>query len=216
MPRLLIRRRIFLSMRQFITNMLNIQEDKIEDLQIISQSNGSIIINLKLKVISKTCPFCSGILKIHGYYPRTLTHSTLVNRKCTIIYRQRRFRCSPCSFSFNVHNPFTKGYDGLTHETKINILRDLKYPESTYTSVANRYNVSKSTVLRLFDKHVDIMRKPLPMVLSVDEHYFPEPDIDSLYCYLLMNFITGEIIDALPTRRKHYLTNYFTSIRGEI
>lgn len=203
-------------MRQFITNMLNIQEDKIEDLQIISQSNGSIIINLKLKVISKTCPFCSGILKIHGYYPRTLTHSTLVNRKCTIIYRQRRFRCSPCSFSFNVHNPFTNGHDGLTHETKINILRDLKYPESTYTSVANRYNVSKSTVLRLFDKHVDIMRKPLPMVLSVDEHYFPEPDIDSLYCYLLMNFITGEIIDALPTRRKHYLTNYFTSIRGEI
>lgn len=40
-------------MRQFITNMLNIQEDKIEELQTIAQSDGSIIINLKLKVISK-------------------------------------------------------------------------------------------------------------------------------------------------------------------
>lgn len=109
-------------MRQFITNMLNIQEDKIEELQTIAQSDGSIIINLKLKVTSKICPFCSGPIKIHGYYPRTLTHSTLVNRKCSIVYRQRRFRCPKCSYSFNELNPFTKANDGLTHETKINIL----------------------------------------------------------------------------------------------
>lgn len=80
-------------MRQFITTMLNIQEDKIEELQTIAQSDGSIIINLKLKVTSKICPFCSGPVKIHGYYPRTLTHSTLVNHKCSIVYRQRRFIC---------------------------------------------------------------------------------------------------------------------------
>ena len=203
-------------MRQFITNMLNIQEDKIEELQTIAQSDGSIIINLKLKVTSKICPFCSGPVKIHGYYPRTLTHSTLVNRKCSIVYRQRRFFCPKCSYSFNEHNPFTKANDRLTHETKINILKDLKHPEDTYTSVAERYHVSKATVLRLFDKHVDIMRKPLPMVLSMDEHYFPESDMDSLYCCLLMNFITGEVIDVLPTRRKHYLIDYFTSIRGDI
>ena len=72
------------------------------------------------------------------------------------------------------------------------------------------------SVLRLFDKHVDIMRKPLPMVLSMDEHYFPKSDMDSLYCCLLMNFITGEVIDVLPTRRKHYLIDYFSSIRGDI
>ncbi len=108
-------------MRQFITNMLNIQEDKIEELQTIVHSDGSIIINLKLNVTSKICPFCSRPVKIHGYYPRTLTHSTLVNRKCSIVYRQRRFICPKCSYSFNEHNPFTKANDGLTHETKINI-----------------------------------------------------------------------------------------------
>ena len=52
-------------MRQFITNMLNIQDDKIEELQTIAQSDGSIIINLKLKVTSKICPFCSGPVKHH-------------------------------------------------------------------------------------------------------------------------------------------------------
>ena len=174
-------------MRQFITNMLNIQEDKIEELQTIVHSDGSIIINLKLNVTSKICPFCSRPVN-SWLLPKTLTHSTLVNRKCSIVYRQRRFICPKCSYSFNEHNPFTKANDGLTHETKINILKDLKHPEDTYTSVAERYHVSKATVLRLFDKHVDIMRKPLPMVLSIDEHYFPESDMDSLYCFLLMNF----------------------------
>ena len=101
-----------------------------------------------LKVTSKIYPFCSGPLKLHGYYPRTLTHSTLLNRKCSIVYRQRRFCCPKCSYSFNEHNPFTKANDGLTHETKINILKDLKYPECTYTSVAERYHVSKAS----FDK----------------------------------------------------------------
>ena len=95
-------------------------------------------------------------------------------------------------------------------------MKDLKHPEDTYTSVAERYHVSKATFLRLFNKHVDITRKPLSMVLSMDEHYFPESDIDSLYCCLLMNFITGELIDVLPTRRKHYLIDYFSSIRGDI
>ena len=52
-------------MRQFITNMLNIQEDKIEELQTIAQSDGSIIINLKLKVASKICPFYSEPVKSH-------------------------------------------------------------------------------------------------------------------------------------------------------
>ena len=52
-------------MRQFITNMLNIQEDKIEELQTIAHSDGSIIINLKLKVASKICPFCSRPVKSH-------------------------------------------------------------------------------------------------------------------------------------------------------
>ena len=61
-------------MRQFITNMLNIQEDKIEELQTIAQSDGSIIINLKLKVTSKICPFCSRPVKIHGYY-HELSHT---------------------------------------------------------------------------------------------------------------------------------------------
>lgn len=72
-----------------------------------------------------------------------------------------------------------------------------------------------SKVMRIFDAHVSIPRKPLPEVMSMDEHYFPESDYDSLYCCLLMNFRTGEMVDVLPDRRKNHLMHYFSGIKKE-
>ena len=78
-----------------------------------------------------------------------------------------------------------------------------------------RYNLSVTKVQRIFDKHVDIKRKPLPEVLSIDEHYFPESSYDSLYICIFMDFNTGTIIDVLPDRKKNYLANYLSTIRRE-
>ena len=101
----------------------------------------------------------------------------------------------------------------MAYETKINILKDLKYPESTYTNVARCYNISVTKVLRIFDSHVRIPRKPLPEILSVDEHYFPSSDYEALYCCLLMDFKTGVIIDVLPDRRQDFVSHYLTEIK---
>ncbi|MGN1343402.1 MAG: transposase [Traorella sp.] len=85
----------------------------------------------------------------------------------------------------------------------------------TYTFVGMKHNLSATKVMRIFDSHVSIDRKPLPKVLSMDEHYFPESNYDSLYCCLLMNFITGELVDVLPDRKKDYLISYFGNIRNK-
>ena len=137
-------------------------------------------------------------MNIHDYTQRKLTHSTFVNRQCTIYYRQRRYICKECEITYKEKNPFTKTTENLTIETKVNVLKDLKYVNETYTSVARRYNISITQVQRIFDKHVKIVRKQLPEVLSIDEHYFPESTYDSLYCCLLMDFKTGILIDVLP------------------
>ena len=100
-------------------------------------------------------------------------------------------------------------------ETKLNILKDLKYPDETYNAVAKRYNVSPNRVIRIFDKHVDIPRKKLPKILSLDEHYFPSSDYSSKYCCLLMNFETGEMLDVLPDRKKAYLIQYFSMLKHD-
>ena len=69
--------------------------------------------------------------------------------------------------------------------------------------------------MRIFDKHVNIPRKPLPRILSMDEHYFPASDFDSLYCCLLMDFETGELVDILPDRKKSYLIHYLSNIKKD-
>lgn len=204
-----------MSLHQFITNILNIKPEQIQDLLTLNQSDGSMVIKIRLVDAHCICPYCNGQTHIHEYYPRKLTHSTFINRACTILYLQRRYRCNTCQITFNEPNSFTHSHESITHETKINILQDLKHPEITYTLAAKRNYVSKAMVLRIFDRHVHIARKPLPKVLSLDEHYLPDSDYESLYCCLLMDFVTGVIIDALPDRKKSYLLYYLSHIKHE-
>lgn len=204
-----------MSLSKFVSVMLNINEEIIQDLRETVHSDNSITINIKLKVVSKKCPYCRKDAKIHGYTPKKLIHSALANRKCTIVYQERRFRCPNCELTYHENNPFSNSNDCVTYETIHNILKDLKHPEATYTSAARSYNVSKATVLRIFDKYVKIPRKRLTKIISIDEHYFPESDYDALYCFIIMDFMTGEILDVLPDRRTPYLINYFSSIKND-
>jgi len=203
-----------MSLEQFVAGILNVNPELIEDLDQIQQSDGSIVIKLRLHVKTCVCPYCKGKVKAHGFTKKFLTHSVLANRNCVIVFYRRRFLCPSCDVTFSEANPFSNNSETITHETKINILKDLKNPGETYTIVANRYNVSPQTVIRIFDKHVHIPRKTLPEVLSMDEHYFPNSDYDSLYCVLLMDFKTGELIDVLPDRKKMIVTKYFSDIKA--
>lgn len=204
-----------MSLNQFITEMLNINAEDIESLNGSKNPDGTLLVTIKLKAKPVICPCCMGTVAVHGYYQRKLIHSALVGRKCILVYQERRYRCKTCGITFHEHNPFINTSENLTYETKINILKDLKFPETTYASVSRRYNVSATKVQRVFDNHVSIARKHLPAVLSVDEHYFPESNYNSLYCCLLMDFISGEIVDILPDRKKSYVMNYLSNIKKE-
>ena len=203
-----------MSLHKFITDMLNIKPDYIDKIDSFDLSDGSVNLRIRLKAKKGICcPVCGGKVHIHGYSLRKLIHSTLVNRKCTIFYEHRRFRCDSCELTFFEENPFINSSENVTFETKVNVLKDLKFVNNTYTSTAARYHLSATKVQRIFDAHVDIPRKPLPEVLSIDEHHFPESSYDSLYCCLLMDFEDGTIIDVLPDRKKDYLASYFTKVR---
>ncbi|MCR5795483.1 MAG: ISL3 family transposase [Solobacterium sp.] len=161
------------------------------------------------------CPYCGNTLVSNGFYKKKLTHSTLVNRSCMIIFHRRRYICRNCECTFSEPDPFASKGETITHETKINVLKDLKESSFTYSLAAKKNNISVTKVIQLFDKHVSIPRKQLPEVLSIDEHYFPASDFDSLYICILMNFKDGTIIDVLPDRKKDYLISYFGNIRND-
>lgn len=202
-----------MSLNNFITDILNIDLNSIENIQSIQSNNQKVDIFIKLKCNKPKCKICNGDVKIHGYSTRKLIHSTLVNRECIIYYKQRRFKCDVCDYTFPEKNPFINTKEQVTYETKINVLKELKWSGATYTSVAKRYFLSITKVQRIFDAHVDIPRKPLPRVLSIDEHHFPKSSFDSLYCCLLMDFETGILIDVLPDRKEDYLKYYFNTIQ---
>lgn len=187
-----------MSYKDFITTMLNVKPKDLSSITSLKQEDGSIILKIKLVPKYILCPTCNSPTKIHGYYSRKLTHSTLANRSCTIYYQQRRYKCPQCEISFCETNPFIDSSEHLTFETKFNVLTELKYPEATYTSVARRYNLSVSKVIRLFDKHIDIQRKPLPEVLSIDEHYLPNSDQNAKYCCLFLNLNIKETLQTIP------------------
>lgn len=204
-----------MSLKKFITDILNTEQDKIEEINSIDAPDGSITLMIKLKRMDYQCKLCSSPLTVHGYNQRKLIHSVFVNRKCTIIFYQRRLKCKCCASTYSESNPFINSKENITIETKINILKDLKYPTNTYSGVAKRFNVSATKVQSIFDNHVNIIRKPLPKVLSIDEHYSPETSYDSLYVCILMDFNTGVIIDVLPDRKKNYLDSYFNNIKNK-
>jgi len=205
-----------MSIEKFITDILNINSEDIEKIDSIPQADSSIKVKIRLKPNPDIlCPISGHKVIVHGYSRRKLIHSTLMNRNCIILYEQRRYKCKTCDFTFKEKNPFINTKENVTYETLVNVLKDLKFVNMTYTLVGIKHNLSTTKVMRIFDTHVSIERKPLPKVLSIDEHYFPESSYDSLYCCLLMNFITGELVDVLPDRKKEYLISYFGNIRNK-
>ena len=147
-----------MSYENFITKLLNIKPYDLLSVMSSSAKDGSIILKVRLKPKECYCHICNIPGKTHGYYQRKLTHSTLVNRQCIIIYEQRRYKCSECGSTFSERNPFIDTSERVTYETKINVLKDLKQPENTYTSIAQKYNLSATKVTRIFDKHVTIKK----------------------------------------------------------
>ncbi|MDO5139090.1 MAG: ISL3 family transposase [Oscillospiraceae bacterium] len=198
----------------FITHILNIDYDRLEKIDSADDGQGGLLIKVTLKNSETLCPVCKGKTKIHGYNEKKITHSVLNNRCCRILYRQRRYRCRDCELTFSEKNPFSSRNEKLSHETKLNILQDLRRPDNTYTYVGIKNNVSPTEIQKVFDRHVNIERHPLPAALSIDEHYTPESDYDSLYMCIFMDFETGEIVDILPDRKKDYLTSYLMDIRN--
>ena len=164
---------------KFITNILNVDDKDIESLDCIDDSNGNLTLTIKLlRKESDVCPACDKPGRIHGYNMKKLNHSIFANRKCIIIFKQRRYKCVDCDLTFSESNPFAKRNEKITHETKINVLKDLKRTNVTYNQVAGRYNITATEVQRIFDKHVNIEPHALPEALSIDEHYFPNSDYD--------------------------------------
>jgi transposase len=192
--------------------LFNLKEEDLEYHQLIHHQN-KVIVTIQLKRKHIVCPICGGhSIGIKDYRKRTIVHSVLNGVECKLVYRRRRYSCKTCQKSFNEKNPFVRKQKRMSILTETQVLKDLKIPNETFTTIANRYYMSTTNVIDLFDRHLNISRGEFSSVVCIDEFYLGRHGVAGKYACILLDFIKNEIIDILPSRRKYYLLHYFQSI----
>lgn len=200
--------------QSFVLQLFGLDMLDVESINYVPEGCNALI-KITLTDSHPPCPYCGyEKVKIKNYVLKRIKHSQLSDRACTLEYRARRYVCPICSRSFYENNPFVFKSMKISIKTVYNILDDLKNHNETFSSVANRYHISPTTVASIFDTHVDIPRKQLPKRINIDEVYAFKSK-ESKYVCVLLDYDTQTPIDILPSRRKEYLLNYFKKIPKE-
>ena len=157
-------------------------------------------------MLESECPCChSKTKRIHDYRYQSVSDLPAFGRSVKLVVRRRRYVCN-CGKRFYRQLSFLPKYQRRTQRMTLNILNELSEVKS-YTSVARSHNISKSTVIRIFDNISYPKPKELPKALGIDE--FKGNIGKSKYNVILTDLENGKVIDILRTRNKVDLINYF-------
>lgn len=93
----------------------------------------------------------------------------------------------------------------------VNEFKDLSMPASR---ISEKFNVSDTYAIQIFDKYVKPDRLPLSDIISIDEVLV---DLDKYckYALVIQDFYTVEPINLLRSRRQNVTEPYFVSIPRE-
>ena len=152
-----------------------------------------------------------------GVKTRTVNHPILQDTySLTIILKQRRWKCSNPECRYNVAETFhfvgkNKRTTNATDMLIVLAYRDLALSTS---NIAKKFNVSDTYVHEVFNRYVKLDRLPLTEAVSVDEVHI-DMDSDCKYALIIQDFITGDPIDLLRSRRSNVTESYFANIPPE-
>ena len=196
-----------------IIKLLGLKQDGVKA-TITHASDSKLNVTLSKEVHPRFCPICGFRMYSKGIYSRTVNHPILQdNRQLTLTVKQRRYKCTNpvCSYFMSDEFSFIDKYKQNTNATDFLIVQDFRDYKATAASIARKRNVSDTYVINTFARYVDLDRLPLDEAVSVDEVFLDIPKIGK-YALIIQNFITGEAIDVLPSRRKSVTEPYFSAI----
>ncbi|MCF0106714.1 MAG: ISL3 family transposase [Holdemanella sp.] len=159
------------------------------------------------------CPNCQARMHSKGIYVRTVNCPILQDTTRLILkVHERGWQCTnkECNHYMNETYPFLLPGSQSTDLTFFYVCEAMKDLNRTTASVAKQFNMSDTQVHDIFSAHVDLEALPLPEIISVDEVYM---NINNRrkYAFVIMDFVTGEIIDIVEDRWKDTLERYFLS-----
>ena len=201
-------------MNDSIIDLLSLKGDDITLTCNDTSDDNEIIVNVQKAHRLTNCPLCGSVFYSKGSDIRKLNHPILQDhRHITIHLKKMKYKCSNPDCGYFTSDSFYFAPKGK-HSTRILpllILKEFKNINATATDVASRLSVSDTTVYKIFEEAVDFKRLPLSSVISIDEVYM-NTDSKHKYAMVILDFLTGEPIDILESRRERDTNPYFTSI----
>ena len=115
-------------MKDTIIKMFNLEPSELKDVEVLT-TDFTVYALITLNVRHQKCPNCGCSTKrIHDYRRRTLTHAVLNDVYTTIVFNQRRYRCTCCNKSFPEANPFAKPNRHTSSYVVLRIMKLLRNP----------------------------------------------------------------------------------------
>ena len=166
---------------------------------------------------NRLCPLCGHKLHSKGKFTRHPNNQILQDGytlDLTLI--GRRWKCTnpECSHTCSDQFDFVEKRKRNTQIIIYLILFELKDIQLSCRQVARRFNVSDTYVHQQFMRYINIPRKKLTKYICIDEVYLNTAP-DCKYAMVIMDFITGDVLDIIRSRRKTVTESYFLSIPRE-
>lgn len=199
-----------------ITSFLDIEDASIivEDITIEGRVK---TITLSTRTEVRFCPQCGFRMHSRGIRIRKINHPILQDTyQVVILLKQRRWRCTNklCKREENETFNFIGKRRSNTNASDFLIVNAFKDLNKSASDIARTFYTSDSHVIDVFDRFVNMKRLPLSTAVSVDEVYL-NMDLDCKYVLVIQDFMTGEPIDLLKSRRQNVTEPYFAAIPKE-
>ena len=197
-----------------LANFLTIDAKEIEDISTLTTKNGNTI-KKKKKRKESCCPRCfSSHYELKEYRIRKIKHALFINKETTFLLKARKYRCLECNRTFMENNNLSPKRSRVSYETIYTVLEAAKRYNSTWKEIGRIAHVSDETAINIFDRYVNLPRRKMPKVLSIDEcynkHQFNKP-----YSCIMFDFLATKIVDVIEDRSKYNLSNYFSKLNKE-
>ena len=185
----------------------NLYEKDCKKFKLVRKDDGESHYYVTLKNKGGRCRCCGKYTtEVKELIPKKIIHDA----KQIIHYSARRFVCE-CGKTFYEDNPFIEEREKkISNNLLKKLLEFLKRYNHTFLDAAEMFKLSENKVIELFDTHVQIKRKALREVISIDEFYFSRHSKNK-YAFMILG-LNGEIIDILKSRKKSKLLDYFKYI----
>lgn len=200
-------------MNKDIIKLLNLEDDCIITSIDIS-GNQTKTVSLSKKHGEKYCPLCNTRMHSKGIRVRTVKHQMLLDGyQLKLELHCRRYQCtnSSCRHMITDSFRFIDKYRRVTNTTDFLIIEAFRDHTLTFSAIARKFKVSPSYVHNVFKRYIHMKRLPLGEILSIDEIYLRD-DRNGKYALVIHDFVTGNPIDILSSRRQIVTEQYFANI----